>query len=189
MVPFQVVVPNIHDLYVTSFQEKFGLGVIGYNVDNLLLATNYCIANNTHLDQALNWANAATSPPFAGEFSFRTFAVQSIVLSKLGRTDDAKAAWEKAVSLIPHDPKAILFEGWYLINVDAETALKTFQLNEKMFPEDVFTVNEGLARGYTATGDKEKAIKHWKIAIENVSGPDKQYLPYYQQALKQLEES
>ena len=43
-----------------------------------------------------------------------------------------------------------------------------FQLNRKHHPEDKFTTStSGLARGYTAMGDKKNAIKNWEIAIKN----------------------
>jgi tetratricopeptide (TPR) repeat protein len=46
----------------------------------------------------------------------------------------------------------------------------------------------GLARGYTALGDKQKAISYWETALQNVPENQERYLPLYQQALKALKE-
>ncbi len=188
MVPIDISVEDAHERYVAEIKEKLSTGEIPFNADNLMQAASFCVANDVALEQGLEWADAATRPPFSGRFSFRTFAVQSVLLAKLDREEESSKAWERAMGLIANDPKAILFEGWYLLGVDAEAAMRVFELNVERFPEDVFTTNEGLARGYTALGEKRKAIKHWEVAIANVPEADKQYLPFYEQALKQLKE-
>ncbi len=188
VVPIEITVSDAHERYVAGISEKFSTGEIVFNADNLMQAASFCVANDVNLEKGLEWAEAATRPPFAGRFSFRTFAVQSVLLAKLGRDAESAKSWDRALALIANDPKAILFEGWYLLGVDAETAMKVFELNAERFPEDLFTTNEGLARGYTALGDKKKAIKHWEVAIANVPEADKQFLPFYEQALKQLKE-
>ncbi|HEY2361023.1 MAG TPA: hypothetical protein VGK36_07905, partial [Candidatus Angelobacter sp.] len=61
-----------------------------------------------------------------------------------------------------------------------------FKLNQKRHPEDKFWVYMGLARAYTATGDKAQAIKNWEIVLQNVPESRKAQLPAYEAALKKL---
>jgi len=63
-----------------------------------------------------------------------------------------------------------------------------FKLNAKNHPEDKFTPNVGLARGYTALGDKKNAIKYWELAIKNLPENQKQNLAFYEGELKKLKE-
>ena len=67
-----------------------------------------------------------------------------------------------------------------------EKALEVFKLNAKNHPEDKFTVNVGLARAYTATGDKKNAIKYWETAIKNIPENQKQNLSFYEGEFKKL---
>lgn len=69
-----------------------------------------------------------------------------------------------------------------------EKAMEVFKYNFKAHPEDKFTPNVGLARGYTAIGDKKNAIKQWEMAIRNLPENQKQNLAYYESELKKLKE-
>ena len=68
-------------------------------------------------------------------------------------------------------------------------AIEVFKLNQKRHPEDKFWAYLGLARAYTAAGDKEKAIKNWETAIQNIPETRKGQLPAYEAALKKLKEA
>ena len=63
-----------------------------------------------------------------------------------------------------------------------------FELNAKQHPEEKFTTYVGLARGYTAIGDKANAIKNWEIALGHVPEGQKSNVPVYEKALKELKE-
>lgn len=55
-----------------------------------------------------------------------------------------------------------------------------FKFNAQQYPEEKFYTYVGLARGYTAIGDKEDAIKNWEIALRTVPEVQKPNLPTYQ---------
>ena len=61
--------------------------------------------------------------------------------------------------------------------------------NFKQHLEEKFYTCVGLARGYTAAGDKEKAIQNWEIALKNVPETQKAALLRFEKALKDLKES
>jgi len=69
-----------------------------------------------------------------------------------------------------------------------EKAMEIFQFNLKQHPNEKFYTYVGLARGYTAMGDKEKAIKNWETALQNVPEIQKPNRPTYEKALKDLKE-
>ena len=69
-----------------------------------------------------------------------------------------------------------------------ERALKVFQLDQQRHPEEKFWTYLGLARSYTALGDKPNAITNWENVIANVPENRKFMLPQFQAALKKLKE-
>jgi hypothetical protein len=70
----------------------------------------------------------------------------------------------------------------------SERALKIFQLDQDRHPEERFWTYLGLARAYTALGDKPNAIKNWEIVIADVPENRKFMLPQFQATLKKLKE-
>ena len=69
-----------------------------------------------------------------------------------------------------------------------DKAMKVFVLNQK-HPDDKFWTSLGLARGYTAVGDKTNAIANWEIVVRNVPASLKAQTANYQRALKKLKET
>jgi len=63
-----------------------------------------------------------------------------------------------------------------------------YQLNRQLHPDDTFVTFVGLARGYTAIGDRENAIANWEIALRNLPDSQKGNRPFYEKALKALKE-
>ena len=61
-------------------------------------------------------------------------------------------------------------------------------MNRKLHPDDQFVTFVGLARVYTATGDKKNAIKSWETALLHVPQVQKRFLPQYEAALKALKD-
>ena len=61
-----------------------------------------------------------------------------------------------------------------------------FKFNAAQHPDEKFYSRVGLARGYTAMGDKTNAIKNWELALQNVPEEQKPNLPIYQKALDDL---
>ena len=66
--------------------------------------------------------------------------------------------------------------------------MEIFKLNFQKHPDEKFYTYVGLARGYTALGDKANAIKNWEIALKNVPELQKPNMPTYEKALKDLKD-
>ena len=67
--------------------------------------------------------------------------------------------------------------------------MEVASLNQKQHPEEKFWTFLGLARVYTAAGDKSNAIKNWETALQNVPPIQRSQIPAYENALKKLKES
>ena len=70
-----------------------------------------------------------------------------------------------------------------------DKAMKIFSLNQQKHPEDKFWISLGLARGYTAVGDKTNAIANWEIVLHNIPANLKGQTANYEGALKKLKET
>jgi hypothetical protein len=68
-------------------------------------------------------------------------------------------------------------------------AMEIFQLNRRRHPDEKFWTSMGLARAYTAAGDKPHAIENWELAIGNVPPDLKAYLPQFNATLKKLKDN
>jgi Flp pilus assembly protein TadD len=163
-VPWTIKVDNIDDLYISKIRENL-TNVQGFGWRGWVAASQFCVANNTHLDQALEWAETAVSKPQVGEANFTTLANKARVLDKLGRKDQAAAAMDLAIHHRSATPFDLHQYGRRLIaDKKGAEALKVFQLNFDR-NGDQWPVHVGLARGYAANGDPEQALDHARKAL------------------------
>ena len=124
-----------------------------------------------------------------GVEDFSTLSTKASVLSAMGRDADAEATMSKAVRIPGTQPLQIHQYGMRLIAArKADKAMEIFKLNQQMHPEEKFVTYLGLARGYTALGDKANAIKNWEIVLQNVPESRKVAIPMFQEQLKKLKE-
>jgi len=191
-IPFKIEVPNINQLYVDQMREDL-LNWPGFNYQNWQNAAQFCADNKINLEEALVWAEKAIHEPFRGAVvgvaDFSTLSTKAAVLDAMGRTSEADATVDRALELPGTGMIYVHSYGVRLLRASrADRALKIFQLNQQRHPEENFWTFYGLARAYTALGDKPNAIKNWEIAIANVPENRKFMLPQFQAALKNLKE-
>jgi hypothetical protein len=185
---FKVEVPNVNDYYITKIRQELKSSP-GFNNDNWVAAAQFCAQNKTNLEEGLTWAETAISGPFIGKKNFNTLSTKAQILTALGRVADASAVMDEAIKLPDANVQAIHQYGRSLLaGGDSKKALEIFQYNFKTHPEEKFTTFVGLARGYTAVGDKKNAIKNWEIAIKNIPDNQKQNLALYEGEVKKLKE-
>lgn len=188
----KIDVPNVNELYVAQIRRDLQSWP-GFNYRNWQNAAQFCANNKINLDEALIWADKAISEPFRGAAQgredFSTLQTKAAVLSAMSRTSEADTVMQKAI----HLPAATVFNiHQYGVSLLAahrnDKAMEIFRFNREQHPDEKFVTNVGLARGYTALGDKQKAISYWETALQNVPENQKPYLPVYQQALKALKD-
>ena len=189
-IPFRIEVPNANEIYVAQIRHNL-LSWPGFDYKNWQNAAEFCAANKVNLDEALVWADKAIHGPFrgatVGSEDFSTAQTKADVLEAMGKTEEADKLMEHAFQLSGADLLPVHIYGMRLLGAGRkEKAIEVFKLNQKRHPEDKFWANLGLARAYTATGDKAQAIKSWEIVLQNVPPDRKGQLPAYQAALKKL---
>ena len=166
----------------------------GFNYQEWQSAAQFCADNKINLEEALQWADKAIKGPFRGATiaheDFSTLSTKGAVLEAMGREADADALIEKALHLPGTDAYSVYAYGMGLLRKDKkEKAMKIFAFNEKQHPQDKFWTSLGLARGYTALGDKKNAIANWEIVLQNVPANLSNRTATYEAAVKKLKEA
>ncbi len=163
-VPLSIKVENINDIYVSKLRNDLK-NMAGFDYRGWDAAAQFCVTANTHLDQALAWADKAINGPGGlGVVNFDTLSTKALVLSKLGRDAEAKPLMEQAIKLPGTTPTQIHQYGRLLLTAKKNAeALAVFQFNVQRNGE-AWPTNVGLARVYSAMGDTTKALEYAKKA-------------------------
>ncbi len=192
-IPFKIEVPNANELYVAQMRKDLESWP-GFNFENWQNAAQFCADNKINLDEALVWADKAITEPFRGAAigheNFSTLQTKSDVLEAMGREKDADAVLQTALRLPGTEPASIYRYGMGLLNETKNAkAMEIFKFNKQQHPDEKFWTYLGLARGYTALGDKKNAIENWEVVMRNVPASLSAYTPRFAEALKKLKES
>ena len=187
-IPFKIEVADINEVYLATIRKQLR-SAPGFDYRNWSTAAQFCAQNNVNLQEGLTWADKAMDPLIGGVTDFTTLSSKASVLMALGRDADAEEVMDKAVRHPSASVISIHQYGRTLLNTGKkETAMGIFQYNAKAHPEETFTTFVGLARGYSALGNKKEAIKNWEIAIRNVPENQKGNLPVWEGELRKLKE-
>ncbi len=163
-VPWNIKVPDVNEIYISRLRQELN-SMPGFMPQGYDAAAQFCVQADTHLDQALEWADAAISMPYIGETSFNTLSVKALVLAKLHRDAEAEKLMDTALHLPGTTPLEIHQYGRQLLAAKkAEEAMKVFKYNAER-NGDAWPVHVGLARGYSAMGDYKTALDHAKKAL------------------------
>lgn len=187
-IPFKIEIPNVNELYLSKMRDELRSSP-GFDPRNFSAAAQFSAQNKINLEEALVWADNAMNPNLGGVEDFNALSTKASVLRALNRNAEADVVMDKAIK-IPGTPVQQIHQyGRGLLAAgQKEKAMEVFQYNAKMHPEEKFTPNVGLARGYTAMGDKKNAIKYWEIAIKNLPDNQKPNIALYEGELKKLKE-
>jgi len=184
---FTVGVPNVNTLYVDRMREELFGTTIGFTYQPWMEAAQFCAQNKVNLDEALTWADYAISGPYIGKEDFSSLETKALVLTAMGRDTEADALMTRAVKHPSASVQSIHQYGRSLLAAGKkDKALEVFKLNRQLHGDDKFTTYIGLARGYTAVGDKKNAIRNWEIAIKNLPADQKANLNAYQAEMNKL---
>lgn len=159
-IPFRVEV-DLAKTVVASMRRELE-GSVGFVASNWQAAAQFCHDHDTNLEEALTWAENAVNGTF-GPATFQGFAVKADILRKLNRAKEADATMEKGVAI------ATVFElhGYarqLVAQKKPKEALAIFEKNYQKHGE-TWPTHVGLARGYSANGQIEKALAHAKLAL------------------------
>jgi tetratricopeptide (TPR) repeat protein len=187
-IPFKIEVANVNELYVAKMREELR-SYPGFDPRNFSNAAQFSATNKTNLEEALVWADKAMDPNLGGTVDFNALNTKANVLYALARNSEADALMDRAIRM-PGTPVGQIhqYARGLLGKGQKEKAMEVFLYNAKSHPEEKFTPNVGLARGYTALGDKKNAIKYWEIAIKNVPENQTANMAFYEGELKKVKE-
>ena len=191
-IPFKIEVPNINELYVSQIRRELQEWP-GFNYQNWQTAAQFCADNKVNLEEALVWADKAINEPFRnaaqGQEDLSTLGTKAAVLEAMGKATEADAIMDKAIRLSGTPARSVYqYCARLLAYGRKERALEIATFNQKQHPDEPFWTSIGLARAYTAAGDKSNAIKSWEIALRNVPVNLKPQIPAFENALKKLKE-
>ncbi len=172
------------ELVYQNFQDKLK-GDDGFNIQSWLAAANYLAQNKIHLDEALNYANAAVEGQFFSQKNFNTLSTKAGVLVAMDKKEEATIVMDEALAASGVTINNYYGYGRQLIAQDMDAkAMEVFKTANKKW-SDHWLAPHGLARGYSANGDFKNALKYEKIAHERAPEGSKPFLEGY---LKTLEE-
>ena len=160
-IPFKVEVDYVKD-QLQSFRNELRTEK-GFIWQSWEQAANWCLQRNVNLEEALMWADSATSPGFEGAKSFRAASTKAQLLDKLGRGSEASVVMKNAL------PNASMGEihqygRTLLTQKKSKEALEVFKSNYAKNPNQ-FTTLMGLVRGYSANADYTNALKYANQAL------------------------
>jgi tetratricopeptide (TPR) repeat protein len=180
-IPFRVEVDYVKD-QIASFRKELrterGFYWLAWNQ-----AAEWALQHNINLEEALLWADSASSQTFGGNRVFQPQATKAQILYKLGRTAEGDAVMKQALPLA--GMQDLHQYGRQLIQQKKnKEALEIFKMNYQKNPGE-FTTLVGLARGYSANADYKNALKYAKQAV--AKAPDPLNKTSLEGALKKLE--
>jgi tetratricopeptide (TPR) repeat protein len=166
-IPFRVETDYVND-QLNSFRRELRTerGFIWQGWDQ---AAQWCLQRNTNLDQALRWADSATSINFGGDRMFTTWSTKAQLLEKLGRSSEASDIMKKAMAFANMN-EMHQYGRQFLTMKKNKEALEIFKTNHDKNPGQ-FTTLVGLTRGYSANGDTKTALKYANQALTLAPDP------------------
>ncbi len=165
-IPITFSLPNGKEIYVNYLRSAMQ-NSLGFSWTDRNNAAIYCLQNEVNLEEALTWAEQTAQNGFVGQENATTLQTLASLQLKLGQVEAGLATMLKAAN---HPSAGVLqvhqVGRQLLASGKNEEALRVFKLNLERHG-DVWPVNVGLARGYTATGNTKMALKHAEKALAN----------------------
>lgn len=164
-VPFTISVDDIHQLYFDKMVTDISGTPAGFDWHGYAQAARFALQNKLDPKRALWLAQEAARTPFPGTVNFTTLATLADAQAANGMTAESAATRQKALN----DPSASAndlhqYARSLLAQGKKEDALAVWELNQKKHGSE-WPVNVGLARGYSANGRYQEALKYAKLAL------------------------
>ncbi|QNA46132.1 DUF2911 domain-containing protein [Lacibacter sediminis] len=161
MFPFRIETDYVKE-QIASFRRELRTEK-GFIWQSWNQAASWCLQRNTNLEEALLWADSATSRGFGGDRVFGAWAVKAQLLEKFGRANDAAAVMKQAMTF--GNMQDLHQYGRQLLQLKkVKEALDVFKQNHDKNPNQ-FTTLMGLVRGYSANADYKNALKYANLAL------------------------
>jgi hypothetical protein len=162
VIPFKVDV-DVVGTQLASFRKELR-SEKGFNWEPWNQAAQYCAQNKTNLDEALMWADTATSVNFGGDKSFTAWSTKAMVLDGLGRSSEAAEVMKKAYPFASSN-ELYFYARALTRQKKGKEAFEVFKMNYDKHPNEFLPI-AGMARAYSAIGDYKKALTFAQKAHE-----------------------
>lgn len=161
MIPFTIEVDYVND-QIESFRKELRTEK-GFGWESWNQAAAWCLQQNVNLQQALVWADTATSTTFGGDKAFRAWSTKAQLLEKLNRPAEAADMMKKSMAFAGMN-EIHQYGRQLLQQKKNKEALEIFKTNFQKNPNQ-FTTLMGLVRGYSANADYKNALKYANQAM------------------------
>ncbi len=172
-VPIKLSVPNGDDLYVEQLRKN-SQGNMGPQGSQFAVwqtwveAANFCANRKVALAEAQSWLDTYIN---RGARYFTLFEAKANLLAAMEKDSDASALMKQAVYLPDATRRQLNAYGNALLDRQrASDAIEVFTVSSGRFPDDATSL-VGLYLGYTALGDRAKAAKFGRKALEVEKDP------------------
>ncbi len=160
-IPFTIEVDYIKE-QIESFRRELRTEK-GFIWQSWEQAAQWCVQRNVNLEEALLWADSATSTGFGGDKSFPAWSTKAQILMKMGKEKEAKAVMDKAI--VFGNMNEVHGYARQLLGLKMpKLAFDVFKANYDKFPNQ-YTTAMGMARGYSGLGDYTNALKYANMAL------------------------
>lgn len=157
MIRFKVEVDFVKT-QLASYRDELK-GENGFKWESWVQAANFCLDNNTNLEEGMTWAKMG----MMNQKNFQTCALVASYHDKNGNKAKADSLMKEAISMGKVMEVHMYGRKLLSLKLNAE-AMEIFKLNAKNYPKQ-FTTYVGLARGYSALGDYKNALANAKLAL------------------------
>ena len=160
VIPFKITV-NVPEVVMNNMREELK-GLAGFGYLGREQAARYALLNDMALDEAMTWIDGSIN----AEKRFTNLSVKAGLLDKMGKSMEADAVMDEALTLAT--PNQMNNYGYQLLNGgDVSGATAVFLKNIETCPKShpfYWGFVDSVGEGYLRSGDKEKALKYYKLA-------------------------
>ena len=161
MIPFKIEVDYVNE-QLESFRRELRTER-GFVWESWNQAAAWCVQRGVNLEEALLWADSATSRNFGGDRSFTAWSTKAQILEKLNRGWEADSIMKKTTAFASMN-EIHQYARQLLQQKKNKEALEIFKTNFQKNPNQ-FTTLMGLVRGHSANGEFKNALKYANQAL------------------------
>lgn len=162
--PMKIEVPNMTELYLANMRDELR-STAGFSWQGFNSAATYCLNNNTNLEEALGWIEQGISAPFIGQANFQTLQTKSLLLFALNKDEEAK---KTMMAALDHDAQPMVKYQFGSALIQQNKNQEAYEFFKTIYDQDpdAWISHAGMGAGLRVTGQKDKAMKHYKKALE-----------------------
>lgn len=149
---------SVDEIVMANATEELK-GPTGFSWQGYSSAANYALQNKVNLDKAMGWIDQA----IVQNKSFATLNVKAGILKQMGKNEESEKIMNDVVAIATENELNLY--GYQLINErNLDKAIEILKMNTQRFSKSANTW-DSLGEAYAIKGDKENAIKNFKIAL------------------------